>query len=124
MKRIFYIVLIILITLPAAAQFDSEMQTMPSASFRSTNTMTGSGSAYSSTPTLSDEGTATCGTPAAAPRRARMEEDDDEITIFTPGQGGTQAPIGEPVIPLLIMALVFAAVIRTKHQYGKNSVIK
>ncbi len=122
MKRIFYIVLIILITLPAAAQFDSEMQTMPSASFRSTNTMPGSGSAYSSTPTLSDEGTATCGTPAAAPRRAMM--DDDEITIFTPGQGGTQAPIGEPVIPLLLMAIAFAAVIRTKHQYGKNSVIK
>lgn len=123
MKRIIYIVLIILITLPASAQFDSEMQTMPSASFRSTNTMVGSGSAYSSNPTLSDEGTATCGSPAAAPRRARMEE-DDEITIFTPGQGGTQAPIGEPVIPLLLMAIAFAAVIRTKHQYGKNSVIK
>lgn len=123
MKRIFYLVLIILITLPAAAQFDPETQTMPSASFRSTNTMVGSGSAYSSNPSLSDEGTATCGTPAAAPRRARME-DDDEITIFTPGQGGTQAPIGEPVIPLLLMAIAFAAVIRTKHQYGKNSVIK
>ena len=123
MKRIIYLVLIILITLPAAAQFATETQTMPSASFRSTNTMVGSGSAYSSTPTISDEGTATCGTPAAAPRRAMMDNDDD-ITIYTPGQGGTQAPIGEPVIPLLLMAIAFAAVIRTKHQYGKNSVIK
>lgn len=112
MKRIFYIVLIILITLPAAAQFDSEMQTMPSASFRSTNTMVGSGSAYSSNPTLSNEGTATCGTPAAAPRRAMMDDDDDDITIYTPGQGGTQAPIGDPVLPLLLMALVFAGFIR------------
>jgi len=75
----------------------------PNATFQSTSTMLGSGSAYASNPTLNAEGIATyTGQPSSpdyipgGPRK-----------IFTPGNGGTQQPLGDELIPLLIIAAIY-----------------
>ena len=92
--------------LPTMAQNNQEQLNVQ---FQSTSTMQASGSVLSSQPMLNADGTAY--SPAAAPgkniRRATKDE-DDEITIVTPGQGGSQAPLGDAVLPLLLMAMAFA----------------
>ena len=101
---------------PALAQHNnplsiSDARPTTSFSFRSTGTMLGSGSAYASTPMLNADGTAPAPYAApSSPRRVRMEENDDDISMVTPGQSGSQAPIGDAVIPLLIMALIYMIV--------------
>lgn len=76
----------------------------PMAAFQSTSTMQGSGSAYSSHPMLNAEGQATYTTqessPAYSPGGPRR--------IITPGNSGTQQPIGDALIPLLLMVMVYA----------------
>ena len=74
----------------------------PSATFQSTGTMLPSGSAYSSTPMLGQDGTATMSItvePAKAngPRR---------IGPTTPE--GPPTPIGDAVLPLMLLAGAFA----------------
>ena len=84
-------------------QYQTMSTTVPSASFQSTSTMTASGSSYSSQPTIGSDGVATMGEtytssqPASGPRR-----------IVTPGNGGTQQPIGDALIPLFLMVMVYA----------------
>ena len=84
-------------------QYQTMSTTVPSASFQSTSTMTASGSSYSSQPTIGSDGVATMGEtytssqPAGGPRR-----------IITPGAGGTQQPIGDALIPLLLMVMAYA----------------
>lgn len=84
-------------------QYQTMSTTVPSASFHSTSTMTASGSSYSSQPTIGSDGVATMGEtytssqPASGPRR-----------IVTPGAGGIQQPIGDALIPLLLMVMVYA----------------
>ena len=82
----------------------------PAAVFQSTSTLAGSGSAWSATPMLGEDGMAyNPSVSPSGPRKMRMdEEDDDEITIVTPGQGGSQAPIGDAVLPLMLLALAYA----------------
>ena len=124
MKRVYLIALILWITLPVFAQFNHNAQTMPNASFRSTSTMVPTGSVYSSNPMLSADGTAAYnGVPTPGPRKMRMEEGDDEITITTPGQGGSQAPLGDALIPLMIMALAFAGYIYLKRKKQNKSTL-
>lgn len=78
--------------------------------FYSTSTMTGSGSSLP----ISARNGLTIGANAPddnvsanvssrGPRRAKMDE-DEEIDINTPGQGGSQAPVGEGMWVLLLMA--------------------
>lgn len=85
----------------------------PSAVFQSTSTLTGSGSALSATPMLNADGTAydPTGTPSG-PRRAKMdgEEEDEPNVIENPNQGDKQ-PIGDAVLPLLLMSLAFCGVL-------------
>ena len=109
MKTMKYILMVISMVgvLSVSAQQPTEQ---PQAQFQSTSTLQGSGSAYSASPAINADGTAY--SPAATPgkniRRATKDEDDDEIVIVTPGQGGSQAPIGDAVLPLLLMAMAFA----------------
>lgn len=91
-----------LMVLPALAQtFGANPTEQPNAAFQSTSTMTGSGSSYSANPTLNADGTATYenATPSnmstgSGPRRTR------------PTDHGNQ-PIGDAVLPLLLMAFAF-----------------
>ena len=93
----------------------------PAATFQSTSTLVGSGSAYSATPMLGEDGTASYNgasyAPAKGPRKATMDDDDIEIT--TPGQGGSQAPIGDAVLPLLLMASAFAVFVYLRRRKVK-----
>lgn len=111
MKRVYLLTLIILISLSAAAQFESNTQSMPVLPFRSTSTMVSSGSTYGSNYRLDSNGKATFDSPFSGPRRAKMDAEDDEIIIYTPGQGGSQAPIGDAVLPLLLMLMAYAGYI-------------
>lgn len=95
----------------------------PAATFQSTSTLVGSGSAYSATPMLGEDGTASYNgasyAPAKGPRKATMDEGDDEATIVTPGQSGSQAPIGDAVLPLMLMAGAFAGVVYLRRRKVK-----
>lgn len=106
---------ITLIVLPTAAQtFSNQKTEQPNVVFQSTSVMTGSGSQYSANPMLNDNGTASYNgasySPAKAPRKATMD-DDETTTIVTPGQGGSQAPVGDAIIPLLLMVMAYATIV-------------
>ena len=109
MKAMKYILMVI--SMVGVLSVNAQQQTeQPNVQFQSTSTLQGSGSVLSSQPMLNADGTAY--SPAAAPgkniRRATKDEGDDEITIVTPGQGGSQAPLGDAVLPLLLMAMAYA----------------
>lgn len=95
-------------------QYQTMSTTMPSASFQSTSTMTASGSSYSSQPTIGSDGVATMGEtytssqPASGPRR-----------IITPGGGGIQQPIGDALIPLLLMVMAYATSILLRRRKSR-----
>ena len=82
--------------------------------FQSTSAMSGSGS---NLPMAARNGftvgannpsdNSSAGTSARGPRRAKMDE-DEEIDINTPGQGGSQAPVGDGMWMLLIIAAGYA----------------
>lgn len=83
----------------------------PSATFQSTSSMPGSGSEYSSNPTLNADGTAAYQGEANSssktnhqPRRAKKDENNPVID-------GGDNPIGDAVLPLLLMALAFCGVV-------------
>ena len=113
-KIVIMMVGITLIVLPTAAQtFSNQKTEQPNVVFQSTSVMTGSGSQYSANPMLNDNGTASYNgasySPAKAPRKATM--DDDEITIVTPGEGGSHAPVGDAIIPLLLMVMAYTTIV-------------
>ena len=95
-------------------QYQTMSTTVPSASFQSTSTMTASGSSYSSQPTIGSDGVATMGEtytssqPASGPRR-----------IITPGAGGTQQPIGDALIPLLLMVMAYATYLLLRRRKSR-----
>ena len=115
-KIVIMMVGIALIVLPTAAQtFSNQKTEQPNVVFQSTSVMTGSGSQYSANPMLNDNGTASYNgasySPAKAPRKATMDEGDDEITIVTPENGGSQAPVGDAIIPLLLMVMAYTTIV-------------
>ena len=89
--------------------YDRQRTTMlaetPTAVFQSTSTLAGSGSAYSATPMLAEDGTATY-EGAGGSRRTPSTPG----TPYTPGQGEeeNQFPIGDALIPLLLMVMAYA----------------
>ena len=109
---------LLLVSVTAMAQFGSTsmmMATAPTASFQSTSTMSGSGSAYSSNPSLNDDGTAAYNSASYAP--ARAISGPNRIAPVTPE--GDPTPVGDEILPLLLMALVAGAVIVTKKRLIK-----
>jgi hypothetical protein len=83
----------------------------PSAAFQSTSSMSGSGSTYSANPELNADGTAAYQgetySPAKAIRRpGGVRKDENDIpNPDVEGQGND--PIGDAVLPLLLMSLAF-----------------
>lgn len=116
-RRLFIVVLAIVLAIPSWAQFNKNAHGSTSAvTFRSTSAMTGAGSAYSSNPILNDNGTAAYSehySPAQAPGKPYKAppplNSDDDFTEET-GQG-LNTPVGDAVIPLLLMVMVYAAYI-------------
>ena len=114
-KVMMIIVMVAAFVLPTMAQFGQ--QDPNKVQFQSTSTMQTSGSTLTSQPMLNADGTAynpTAG--SSGPRKAKMEDDDDDFTITTPGTTGSQAPIGEAILPLSLMALAFAGVIYLRRR--------
>lgn len=117
MKTIVKIMVISMLWLcaPAEAQVLVD-EVQPAATFQSTSTMTGSGSVYSSNPVLNEEGSAVYGggasySPAHAQGRPRKAPDpissDDDLDEDT--GTGLDTPVGDALLPLLLMALAFGA---------------
>jgi len=121
MKKILFVLLVALVALPTMAQNFKEQDQQV---FRSTSTLTPSGSQYSAQPMLNADGTAynpAAATTPSGPRRAKAETGDDEIEINTPGKTGSEAPIGDAVLPLTLMALAFGGVIYLRRRKALNS---
>ena len=109
-KILSVIVLVVAVVLPTKAQM-FRFSSTPDIAFRSTSTMVGSGSAYCSSPMLTENGTATYSgesSSSSAPSGTKK--------IVTPGNEGTQQPIGDALLPMMLMAIVFAGVIALKQK--------
>lgn len=105
-----------LLALPATAQnFGTPAaavgeQKVPNAAFQSTSAMTGSGSQYSANPTLNENGTATYEGASYSPAKA---------PATGPKKIGGQVlegPLGDAVLPLMLMALAFGAVVAVRRR--------
>ena len=82
--------------------------------FRSTSAMQTSGSVYSANPTLEGNGTASYGGSVNPKNRGLRKADnnhdgyDDETGLpVTSGTGGSQQPLGDAVLPLLLFACAY-----------------
>lgn len=102
----------------AMAQIPHEQQaygaTMPATTFHSTGSaMMSTGSAYSANPIINSDGTASMSGASYAPtkgagsgpRKVNAFDDDSE-----------DMPVGDAVVPLLLMAFAFAAYIRLRER--------
>ncbi len=80
----------------------------PAASFQSTSALPSSGSEYSPNPTLNADGTASYDgasySPAKAPKKPGSIRRDPSNPTINDGDN----PIGDAVLPLLLLALAFA----------------
>ena len=107
-------------TMYQPAGYDRQQTTMlaeaPTAAFQSTSTLTGSGSAYTATPMLAEDGTATYDG-ASGPKRVLRAPG----TPSTPGQGSNenQFPLGDGIIPLLIMLMAYATCIFLRRKMSR-----
>ena len=109
---------VLLVSVPATAQIIGATQqeeqqafgaTAPGATFQSTSTLSGSGSTYSANPELNADGSATYEgasyTPAKSPKHPGGIRKDG-----TPGQGGIRQPLGDAVLPLLLLLCAYVCV--------------
>ena len=103
----------VLLTLALSMHAQTLVQ-QPTNTFRSTSVMQGSGSAYSANPLLNADGTAAYQGASYAPKRpGQIRKDGNPFegggTLpSNPVEPGT--PLGDGLIPLLLMALVFMSV--------------
>ena len=140
MKRIITILMAAaLIALPAMAQsfgskrtIDNNQQAAPNFTttqpFRSTSVMQISGSVYSANPILETNGTASYEGNGVNPWNRGLRKvdadndgfDDDTGLPVTSGTGGNQQPLGDAVLPLMIMALAFCGVVYLRRKKALN----
>ena len=101
-----WVMVALLVSAPAMAQSFSQ-QDPNTIQFQSTSTLQTSGSTYSSNPTLNEDGTAPSPT---GPRRAPkpINDDDDWEYRMDDIGGGISTPIGDAVLPLMLMAMAYA----------------
>lgn len=116
------IVLAVVVALPAKAQMFGQTAS-PITAFRSTSTMVGSGSSYSSSPMLNEDGTASLNGGTSGSYRAKKNTPSSPGSPSTPGQGQqeNQFPVGDAVLPLMLMAMLFTG---TVYYRRKKTVVK
>ena len=111
-KKVFMMFVgVALMALPTMAQtFGTQKKEQPNAVFQSTSALQGSGSQYSANPMLNADGTASYnGVSASAPsgpRHAKMEGNIPNPDLG--GDGNVEPPIGDAVLPLLLLVLAYA----------------
>lgn len=76
----------------------------PAAVFQSTSTLAGSGSAYCATPMLGEDGMAMLEGTSEDPKHAQ----GGIRRVVTPGNEGNRQPLGDAVVPLMLLALAYA----------------
>ena len=101
-----------LVALPAMAQ-QFRTSDQPQTEFQSTSTMQTSGSVYASQPALNADGTAY--NPGAAIVPEQNPSGPRKIDVYTP-ETDPNAPIGDAVMPLTLMALAFAGVMYLRRR--------
>jgi len=106
----FLMVGILFAVLPLQAQVynGQSYSAAPTVAFQSTSVMQTSGSTYASQPMLNADGTATytgASYAAAGPRKAPP-----------PTPEGDPTPLGDAVLPLILMALLFGAITALKRK--------
>lgn len=108
--------IIVILSLSGALHANAQVLYSPiSIDFRSTSTMAGVGSEYSSTPSLNADGTALYSSPSFSHEKA------SGIRKAPPGTGGDkpnpdiEGPIGDAIIPLLLIALGYIVYRRKKQ---------
>ena len=113
MKKIMMIVVMVAaFVLPTTAQ---EWQS--TSAFQSTSTMTGAGSSYSSNPTINENGTANAPSYApGGPHKAPTPISTEDQRQKNEGGSGKDTPLGDALIPLAVMAMVFAGVIALRRR--------
>ena len=84
----------------------------PAAVFQSTSTLAGSGSAWSATPMLGEDGTAMLEGASEDPKHAQ----GGIRRVVTPGNEGNKQPIGDAVLPLMLMAIAFCGVVYLRRK--------
>ena len=118
MKRIIMILMAVaLVALPTTAQNFGE-QEQPTAAFQSTSTMTPVGSAYSANPTLNENGVAAAPTSGSRKAKASTPALPPAPTITDGDTGNT--PLGDAVLPLMLMALALGGVIYLRRRKALN----
>lgn len=106
-KILILVVMVVAFALPTMTQNYEAQQ--PTATFQSTSTFTGSGSTYSSNPTINENGTAS--TPSYAPGRpGNVRTTGTPPTPENDPNDPGNVPVGDAVLPLLLMAAAFAGV--------------
>lgn len=124
-RNIVTIVMVVALALPAIAVEYGNMNpygTGPQVSFRSTSTMAATGSAYSSNPTIGVDGRAdyeSTYSPGRGPFRAPEPISNDED--FEEYGDGLSTPLGDEVLPLMLLAMLYAAWIAIKRRRKANS---
>ena len=119
MKRIVMIIMAVaLVALPTMAQNFGD-QEQPKAQFQSTSTMKTSGSVYASQPAINADGTAynpsAVANPAqSGPRRSKENPNDPGSTT---DEG---SPVGDAVLPLMLMALAFCGIVYYRRRKALN----
>ena len=88
----------------------------PQATFQSTSTIQGSGSNYSSNPMLNADGMASY----EGATYTETQVPSGPRKIVTPGNSGTQQPIGDALIPLTLMALVYMLFLYRRRVHRKT----
>jgi len=115
-NRLFVILMAAVFALPAMAGWINQEQkdaTAQQNAFQSTSTMQGSGSAYSANPALNSDGTAAYNAPSEAPSPIRPRREPKPNQEVSPED---QAPIGDAVLPLMLMAAAAAGVIALRRR--------
>ena len=109
--------LVALVALPTKAQTfggnDSQYRAVPTAAFHSTSAMQMSGSVYASQPMLDADGMATyegAGLPGGGPRKAGAINGEDDGDL----------PLGDAVLPLMLMAMMFGLFIAWRRKMVKR----
>lgn len=114
MKKIMMILMVAAFALPTMAQTFGN-QDQPNVQFQSTSTLQGSGSTYSANPSLNADGTAA--SPAKAPAGPAKAMGLPGMPSTEGDQGNT--PVGDAVLPLMLMALAFGGVIYLRRRKAR-----
>ena len=122
MKKVMMIVVMVAaVALPAMAGWITGAHhdaTKTQETFQSTSTMQGSGSAYTANPVLNEDGTAAAPSEAASgPRRAKTDVTLPDIPVIQEEPDPeAKVPIGDAVLPLMLMAVAFGGVVYLRRR--------